>query len=230
MGTYRRTPELLVMARRQALTRSLPLALLVVGAGVVIGPQNGDVRGLWLVVPILLVAMVFGLRRGYRVQRDALASLELTVTPERITRTMSGFPEFNLRRDEVVRITIAPTGALTLHAASAQRTLGIPAQIERRDELVAELAQWRAIEPAPSRGSSWPILAALLTIAAFVTTFVATNAIVVAVTGIALAIALGACAVLIWRNPQADARTIRLSFLVLLPLAAVIVKVVTVLR
>ena len=187
--------------------------------------------GLVFAVPIIAIALVVGVYRGHRRQLEQARSLEFVVDPEQLTRSMSGVPPFVLQRDDVVKINEHASGELTLHARDSRRSIRIPAEIERRGELLQELSAWRPLEPAPRvRSQVWPVAATLLVLAAFGVAFTSNNVVVVGIVGSALAVAMLVCSFLLARNRQLDARTRRVAFLVLLPTAAIVVRVVSVLR
>jgi hypothetical protein len=232
MAVYKLAPDFARALRRRVLTVTIPLNLIIVAVGLGIAVVRvGSFAGLWIAFPVLIAVLSVSLYRGYRRQISQVGSFELALAPDHVTRTVAAFPPLTLRRDEILRISEHASGELTLHVQDPRRALRIPSQIERRNELRAELATWQAIEPAGKLHTRfWSLAASVLVVIAFVVTWTSSQVWIVATVGSALVLALLVSAFLIWRNRQGNAKTRRLAFFVLLPALAIAVQVITALR
>jgi hypothetical protein len=229
MATYKLSPDFLQTLRRRMLL-TVPLAVFAVTVGIGVTLARQDASAIYIVLPIVAVALIVGLRRGYTRQVEQARTFEIELDADRLTRSMPPFPSLTLHRDDVTRIEEHTGGEITLHARERTQSLRIPADIERRDELLETLAAWNTIEKAGKvQAPLWPFASSILVIAAFAVTVTSENRLTVIIVGTLLFLALITCSVLLIRTKQLDAKTRRLGLVVLLPAIAVLVKVLSVL-
>lgn len=232
MGEYRLSEAFARTVRRRTLRVGLPLGCLAVLVGVgVSAAQTGSTAQFVVVLPFCAAVILVSAYRGYRRQVRQARSVVIAVSPETVTWRMAGVRERSIARADVLRIDEHDSGELTIVSRDPRQSLRIPAEIEEREELKRELGTFASIQRAGKvHATRWPAAAGVVTMLAFAITMVSTTKWVVATVGSALAVGLLACAWLIWRNRNLDARTRRAAWFVLLPVAAVIARVVAALR
>ncbi|HYI11127.1 MAG TPA: hypothetical protein VEK57_18870 [Thermoanaerobaculia bacterium] len=227
MATYKLSPAFLQAHRRRTLL-SVPLLLLIVFGGTAAMSRQVGSQALIIVLPIIGIALVYAMWRAFQRQVVLARSFELDVQPDRLTRTLQDFPALTLHRADVVRIEHHRGGEITLHARERAQSLRIPAGVDRRDELLGELAGWGTIESAgPVQSQGWGVAASVLVVAAFAVTVNATSRAVVAITGSLLFATFVTCSILLFRSGNPKLR--RIAFIALLPALAVLVRVISVL-
>ncbi|MGC3944826.1 MAG: hypothetical protein QM762_09955 [Chryseolinea sp.] len=141
--------------RKTVLTRLLLLAGFVVMIVFVVPMiQSGNTTvdlSAWLTLVmlgiVLCVSYYFSLQRMKR----SLASYQLTITDDSITREMSIVPAITIPIKDIRKITRNHDGSITITGNSALNAIGIPASVERKEELENLLA---AIMPLTDKLSS----------------------------------------------------------------------------
>jgi hypothetical protein len=234
MITYRLFPPAIDRLLRR---RFLVLAAVVVPLAVVI-PLVMAVRsgGNWSVVamsaPIIAIALGLGLFRAFRMARRQLESYRLTLDGEAMTRTQWGLPELTVYQDEVTDIVETPGQGLVIRTGDAQKVLVVPALLEGYGELRSLLANLREIRVLPPRTATWLtaiyVAVGLGAAAAMLTALLATDRLVVVLAGGFAVIVLAASLVQTQRNPTVDMRTKRISWMTLIPLLVLLIRVVSV--
>lgn len=231
MAGYRLLPTYRAALLRRLLTSTVPVMLLVMVVVFGLSVARGQTAGLLVSVPVVAAAVGFVLYKAYRRQLRQLGTFEIRISGDQLTRSMDGVQPLTLHRGEVARIEEHATGELTVHAEEKSRSVRIPAAMERRDELLAELAAWQTIEPGGSvRASTHSTLVAVAVVLAFGITIASPNPLVVAVVGSLLFATVVTSLVLIARNAQLPASTRRLSWIGIIPALAILSRVLNALR
>ena len=219
-----------LLARRSTL-RGVGVMVLpaLVGAALVMMLQNIKPSPL-VIVMFLVVATILSASR-YRRMNKAFAALQYEVSGDRITRTLPGFPSFSLRRDDVQRIELQPSGDILLRTMRVSETIAIPAGIEERSALLEELSLWKAPEEgrslSPALRSYVTMIATLIAFALF---FASTNRLLTLCVGIPLAVGLAISIIVIAVNRQLATRTRVLTLVAILPLLAIVGRIVAILK
>ena len=229
MSEYDLDPSIRAAARRKIFRVSVPLALAAVGVGVGIGATQGgaSLEFLAVIAPVMALFVGLSLYRAYRRQLRQIESYRLFISPEEIRREITGLPVLSIHREDVRAIELHPSGAITVKTERAAQLLLIPAEIRNRDVLLRELSEWRTPQPVSASPSSFKaIVTALAVLAGFAVTMLSRTPSIVIAVGSALALALAISCVLIWRHKQLSASTRRRAFFALLPLAAIVVRVI----
>jgi hypothetical protein len=182
-----------------------------------------------LMIVAWIGSIVFTLRR----ERHAWLSFELDVEADSIVRRVEGFPELRVERGEVVRIIETRGRGLAITAGKAAPLLWIDAALDGYEQVREILDQWRPIA-MKSRRDAGRVLAVLAIVAG-----------VVAALGVAywteelrwfLPTGVPAIAVGIWsmiyvsRDPNVDAFTRRSVWVGVLPVLALVWKLVMLVR
>lgn len=218
--------------RKQALTRSVPISLLAVSAGIFISqrntPQSEDVNVLPFIIPIALCSVGYGVFVGIKRQKTLFDSYTLTITDTEIKREQFNTPAISIPLGEIKEIVKNKNNSFTIKGTSPQDIIGIPAQIERHEDLEIIL---QSIDPIVVKQQvtfleRYQGFAGLLTIGLMLCVYVAQNKVVVALSGTALTIFLGWSLYAVQRNKSVDNKTRKSMWLVLLPMISVIVMTI----
>lgn len=140
--------------RRRLLRRFVPLAVMVPVVVVAVpllmpAPDGGTTSMVPTIVTLAITAII-----GFIVYRRTLArelvmwrSYRLALTPNIVRRVIDGMAPVEVLRSEVTRIVAMPEQGLQVHTADPLRFVYIPEQLERFEEVSAELGQWAPIQP-----------------------------------------------------------------------------------
>ncbi|HEX6159776.1 MAG TPA: hypothetical protein VF111_06395 [Thermoanaerobaculia bacterium] len=229
MPEYHASPELLRTLRRRVLFSALPLALIAVAvgaAGVVTRPGP-----ILFVVPLIALVLAISLLNAYRRQSARIATLTFVTTRDGLTQSIDGAPPFTIDREAVRRIEVHASGEITLHGPTDEESIRIPREIEHREMLLEELKQWAPLEDGPAvRSNVQSRFTSLAVIAGFAAVVLSQDPRIVVPAGVAVVVALAWSSVAILRNKYVDEKTRRMALFMILPVAAVVLKIIAVLR
>lgn len=148
-------PDAAKSLRKILLTRLLLLAGVVVMVVFVVpmilsGNTTVDLSS-WLTLLMLGIVLTgtyyFSLQR----MKQSLSSYQLTIADDSITREMSIVPAITIATKDIRKISRNHDGSFTIMGKSALNAIGIPASVERREELEILLAE---IMPLTDKSSS----------------------------------------------------------------------------
>ncbi len=230
MHEYKLSSAFFSRMRRRILTVGLPLSILAAAVGLW-AASRGDLSSpvAWVAALLILLTLGISIRQSVRRQEQSWSSYRVILDEAAIIRRQAELPEITIPYGEIVRITEAADLGLGIQGTSASQQIGVPQTLENYAEFRAELARRHAIESMPEARSkslqALPILTALLALAAFAITFTAANRYVVAVVGTLLFAGMLLSLVSIQRNPNSTKQVRRNSWLVLIVLLAIAVRV-----
>ena len=109
--------------RKKMILRTIPIAFIAACGGLAISHfntngQSSDVNVLPFVIPIIIGAMVFGLLKGIKRQKNIFNSYELTIDNEKIIRRQDLTPDIEIPLNEIKEIIKNKNGALAIKAVS----------------------------------------------------------------------------------------------------------------
>ena len=227
MSEHRLTEEGIRKALRITRTRSVMTFVIIEGFVAYYGRAKSGSPGLTLVMmAVSALALGIGFFRGTRRVRQQLTSYVVTLNDDRIRRDIAGMPAIEIARADVTAIEERRPGGLAVYGGTRRNFVGVNDDTEGYAAIREELATWRPFdEKRPAKGAA-AIGTLILTIAAFAVTILSHNRLIVALVGSALAIGIVVSGVMLWRSPHVDRKTKRMLFILPLPLAAIIVRVV----
>ena len=217
--------------RRSALTRALPITVLVAVVGLALGTPRGLPTGFMVgMAGFLILFMGFTMWRTYQRELGRLREYRLAIGSDELRRQQPGLPELRLRREEVTKLVISTGHGLSLFATGRQPILVIPETLEGFSRARGLLEPWGTPEVAPRPAwATWaPLVAGIATVAGFFFVVKSTNAILVTVVGVSLVAALVASLILIQRSPHVEARIKRSAIFLALPILAILSRVLSV--
>jgi hypothetical protein len=209
------------------------MASLVVGGlatvvGIVIAFRSTQPVPVWplaIVVPLWFIAVLSGVRGSLRRQRLAWQSFELSLSSEGIRRSMSGYPDVEIRRDEISAIKERRSG-LVVRSHRGGPGLIIPKGLAGFDEVRQDLMSRHGIEKqrGDAHGLVWSLLAVVATLSAFVVVFLSTNPLVVVPLAVIMLVGAGWAIWVVRRSAYVDERTKQTIWFVLMPALAAVFR------
>jgi hypothetical protein len=215
-----------------------PIILLAAGAGIWISStwiaRWGDKSYLsspcFIIVLILVaITLIFSILNGLRKVQRLWASYRLFIDENSIKRLQDGLPDIAIDNGEISKISEAEGRGLLVQSIKPSRQIGIPFTLQDYSEVRSELARRHTIDKT---SGTWeklmPVLtlaAGLLTLVAVLITFLATNRYVIVITGVLLFLGMIMSLVSIQRSIYTTKEVKRNSWLVLLPILLIGVRI-----
>jgi hypothetical protein len=215
--------------QRQAIFRTVLVSALAVAGGLYIVSRMTrlDARQFMVFVPVLLLLMGVSLIRTMKRERAAYFATEWDLGDDLIRRRMPHRPDIEIRKTEVKKIE-QRSGGLLVRGAAAGQAIWIPGSVKGFSELSSRLSNWQTIE-RPNRRVPWPLISALVSvgsIATFVLVFVSHNPWLVVPLGLCFSAFLLWCTWYVRRSPHLDERIKKTAWFFLMPVVALLGRVV----
>jgi len=183
----------------------------------------------WVFSMILLTLVLgFTTYRNIKKQNRMFESFRLTITEDALIREQFNTPTITIPKDSVREITRTPSGIYRIIGNSKLNAIGIPAQIENRDELDHALSR---IRPVITKSNWTPLV--FLQLAAILSLLIggclgllSEDRTIMTISGIAICSFLVYGFILIQRSQNFDRRMKRLSYLTIFPLLAIMAMVI----
>src|SRR5262249_47752035 len=145
MKIYVLSPQSIKRTKRKSLIQGLvsmgfcvPLGLLTpVGAGLM------SVETIVIAIPIILVPVFIGIRRGFKILDENLKSYQLLVSSDSMVKRQSRLPDVEIHREQITRVEEKPGKGLLIRTADKKSFINIPEGLEGMDELKETLSKWR---------------------------------------------------------------------------------------
>jgi hypothetical protein len=173
-------------------------------------------------------AFAIGVWNAVRMQRNAWRSYELVVCENEIRRRTAFLPDIVIGRSNVTKVTQNRRGSITIHGSGKTPAIGVPAAIEGRAELLAELGGICPVETKEPVTPPWLVMLVVVgaSLAGFVGTFLSKNRAVVVPVGIVTGTGWFVCAVIVMRSQHVDRRVRRAGWLMVWPVLAAYARVI----
>lgn len=228
--TFSMKPDGFKEVQSEMVKRTIPIGILAVGGGLIIGVFNSNISGdfdwtiLLIMVPISLLAMGYGMKRGIDRQRQIFESYVLNFNETTIERKAFNTPDIIMAQSDINAIIKNKDGSFFIKSATSTDIIGIIAQIERREELEKLL---NGIHPVTtdvpkSMIEKYQSLLPLVSIGLMMATFLSTNKWMVGIAGILLLIAMGYSFFEIQRSKNIDEKTRNARWWILIVLISVL--------
>jgi hypothetical protein len=178
---------------------------------------------------IALAALAFGAKKGIKRSRESWLSYELDIGEDFLTRRINDFPELEIQRHEITKIRESSTG-LRVETESKDRVIGIAPALVGYEDAKTRLSQWVVPTQEVQQGwitpARWIVALPLLVLVFFATFYFATRSWLIVATGVPLLVGLSWSLLAIQKSLQVSAHTRRLSFVTILPMLAIVVKLI----
>jgi len=215
--------------KKQMLIRTIPIMLIAVAIGITISSINSKdkttaVNVLPIVIPVMAIAVGFGLYRGVKRQKVLFESYQLTLTNNTITREQFNTPTISIYFNDVKEIVKNKNGSFIIKGKDRIDLIAIPTQIENYSELEKTLTQIKPVETKSSKPffQKYSLVITLLTLALMLCVYTITNKIIVALSGTILVAILSSSFYEVRRSKNIDAKTKSSMWWVLIVLASII--------
>ena len=181
---------------------------------------------------ITLAALVFGVMRGIKRNKESWISYELTIGEDFLIRRIKDFPELEIQRHEIIAIKESAVG-LHVETKLKGRAIGIASALVDYDNAKERLNQWIPIQASQQgwmSSGSWIWGLPLLFLALFGGFYVSDKSWVIVATGTPLLVGLSWSIWSIQKSVQVSAHMKRLSLLAFLPLLSIAAKLFLAIR
>ena len=208
---------------------SLVLGGLATAVGIFIAFRNTQPASAWpvaLAIPLLIIPVLWGVRRSQSRQQLAWQSFELLLSSERIRRRMTGYPDIDIRRDEI-RAIDEHGDWLVVRTTRGGPGLIIPKGLEGFEEVRQDLFSRHRVEKqsaGDARRLAWSLLTVVATLGAVALLALSTDPMIVVPLAAMMVIGAGWAIWVVRRSPHIDERTKRTMWLVLLPAFGAVIK------
>lgn len=187
-------------------------------------PDDSLVFTLALLIPCFVFASWHTIRR----QKRMFESYRLTITEDAVIREQVNTPSITIPRSKVKEIFRTASGVICIVGDSQLNVIGVPAQIENREELERMLSE---IRPVLSKSPWTPKLVLQLAgmsaiIVGCPIGLVSDDRLIITISGIVLCAFLVFGFILIHRSNNFNNRMKRLSYMTLIPVLAILSYVV----
>lgn len=197
MSVFKISQDEFMKVRKKTLMRSIPMLIIAGAVGIAISTTNSkekddDVNILPIVIPILVVALGFGIYTGVNRQRAQIESYRLIIDNNIITREQLNTPTISIHFSNINEIVKHKNRGFTIIEKETRDLIIIPAQIE--DYLILETTL-QQIHPISARKYSslldkYQNLAGLTTLGLMFCVYTVNNKLIIALSGSALVILL----------------------------------------
>lgn len=229
MQQFKIRPDGFKEIRKKQLLQSIPILLLAVIVGLVISSVNfkakeSDVNTLPFVIPIVLIALGFGVYRGLNRRKILLDSYILKITNNLIERQQINTTKISIYFNDISEITKGKDGSFTIKGKTSTDTILVPSQIENYNQLEQLLNTIKPIKEKVRESilQKQRSLISLLTLALMAVVFISKDKILVGISGIILTGLLSWSFYEIRISKNIDDKTKKSMWWVLLVLAVII--------
>jgi hypothetical protein len=176
----------------------------------------------------LVVVMIYSLARGVKKQKVTFEGYTLKITEDSITREVLNIPTIVLHKKDVREIIKSAEGGFSIVGDSKISAIGVPAQINNYEELERILQEIKPIQVRISKlwAEYLQIPIVFLGIGSMFLCLLASNKIVVGVSGLAFIFLMVYSFTIIQMSKNVEKRTKRLSFMLFFPLITVIAAMI----
>jgi hypothetical protein len=211
MKIYLLSPQSIERAKRKAVIRGVVLGGFALALGLVPSVAAGliSIGPLVMAIPIIMVSLFIGLRRGLKILDENLKSYQLLVSSDSVVKRQGRLPDVEIHRERITRVEEKPETGLYIRTADKKSFINVPEGLEGMDELKETLSKWRPPDSIISSKERGPLLLAVALLSfglAFATLWLSTNLALVMAAGIFLIVYTVWGSVALSRRQDVDAR------------------------
>ena len=162
MSTFKLTAEGIIATKRIMLKIFIPVMLLAITGGLLIGTlsmDNPQIDWVFLGIFIPLIAgfIIYIIVRSMKNMTNMLESLTIEIEEDYITKSQLNFPDVIIARDQITKIYETHKGDIAIKADS-HKIIAISRYIENRERVKELLTAFAPIEQEKSKGLLYLIL------------------------------------------------------------------------
>ena len=215
--------------RKRALIRSISFMGIAVIGCILVGLDQAsgttdDINILFLLIPLFVILLGISVYSSLNRLKKVFESYKLTLTDNEIICEQLKLPTVSISHAEIENIIQRKNGNLVIRSKHPHSNFWIPKQLEDYETLKTALNKIHPITPQTSINlfQDYPQLSSLLTTGLLLCVFIASNKILVALSGTLMSVYLVWGFFSIRQSKQLNARTKRISWVMLVVLASVI--------
>ena len=178
----------------------------------------------WILIALFGAILPFSLYMSIKRHEAALLSYRLTIADDSIIREIDKTPSITILKKDVREIIQQSNGSIAIVGMSKLNAIGVPTNIERKEELVSLLAEIKPLTVKTS--ASWLVKFQLpitvLVIALLFSSFYFDNKVISAIGIIAFCVLMISSFVVIQKSKHFDQRMKRMSYIMLIPFIAML--------
>ena len=118
-----------------------------IGFGISFMRNGFNLTVLIMIVPIVAIAIYFGLKRGIKIQEQAWSSFTIEWNGNELTKSQIRTKDVLVHRDEIVDIEVTANG-VSVKTADKNKSVFIPKELKGLDELLNILRETNERYPA----------------------------------------------------------------------------------
>lgn len=232
MKTYKLDPEGFKEIKAAALKRTISIGVIAASAGLYISTLNqsdevSTLDTLPFVIPIVLFALILGLFKGLKRQKDQWNTYELTVDEDSVIRTQKNVATLKIHKNDLLEIEESPKGNLILKTDQKTKWINIPSSILEREELLDSIKAFGPIQQGKENKGKWTGLISLVTLGLMVIFFTNHEKSILIPSGIILILGLLGSFIGIQRSKNIDKKTKRAAYLIFLVLFSIVGRMIS---
>jgi len=209
--------------KKQTLIRTLPVMVISIAVGLVSFEHNNiinsdsDVNVYPYIIPIIMAAIAYGINKGLKRQKEIFETYELNLTDEGIERKQCNTPTISLQFSDIKSLTKSKQGGLLIKGNSIANAIMVHPQVEDSsilETILTEKCDCEIIGKKPlNQQLAIPIT--IVALASVATLYVATNKILVGISGSIVSAIMIYSFITIQKNKNVDNKTKKLSYYML---------------
>lgn len=230
MKEYKMPPKQIGLEQRKAWIKAAPLMLIAIVTGVYIGTRNAEYKDMPIILPLLILVIAFaaviGIRRSNKLTRESLSSYKIELLDNSIKKYQKNTPVIEIQKAEVVSIIEAVNQGITITTNNSANNIYIPASVEGYSELKESLSEWMDITVKEKNNSQLiNIVSSVGTLIALAVVLLCERLYIVIPVGIIMILGFLWTLVMIQKNPHLDTRVKKSSFILILPIAMILLRI-----
>lgn len=232
MKVFKISEKQIKMEKKKILIYAVPIILVSLIVGLFIGIAGSGYKDIFLILPVLIVltaaGVIIGIVYGNKINNDSLSSYKIELLDNSIKKYQKNISVIEIERSEVISITEVVNKGITIKTNNKNQYIYVPVFVEGYSELKESLSQWMNITLSEKNNSQFlkTILNVGVILGIAVTMLCEYSYIVIPV-GIVMIIVLLWSFVMILKNPQLDPKIKKNSFVIILPLIVIVIKVLS---
>ena len=200
--------------------------------GISVYITKDDKNPLTIFTPTILIflgVMIFGIFNSVRRQKSLFNSYKLTLSDSGIIREQHNTPKISILYSDINSINKNTNGSFIIKGRKSFDIIGIPSQVENYEQLENSLSKIRPViySSESSFKQKLTIPVSILTAILMATVYIATNKIIVGISGTLLSGFFIWSFVEIQRNKNIDKKTKRLSYVAIWVLIWIIIGTIS---
>lgn len=215
--------------KKKIILQTSLFALIAAGGGLAIShfntdAQSSDSNTFFIIIPIMLGVIAFGVVKGINRQKRIFNSYKLIVNEERIVRHQEMTSDIEIPLNKIIKITKHKNGGFAIRGAKSNDLIVIPSQVENIEELELRLSQIAKITYGNEKTITqrFPWATPIIVVGLMITVYMSENKILVGISGVLLSIGLIYSLVFTQRSNHVDEKTKKGLWLILIVIFSVI--------